>query len=77
MSALTKAWAAMREASEIANEICGCSDRDQHRRDVKLIEADRKAAALAERARIVAWLREQDGYDDVRANCIEAREHLK
>jgi hypothetical protein len=32
-----------------------------------------------ERAKIVAWLREQNGhgYDDVRANCIEAGEHLK
>lgn len=32
---------------------------------------------LAERAKIVAWLREQDGhgYDDMRANCIEAGEH--
>lgn len=30
-------------------------------------------------AKIVKWLREQDGhgYDDVRANCIEAGEYLK
>jgi hypothetical protein len=36
-------------------------------------------AAAEERAKIVAWLRNQDGhgYDDVRANCIEAGEHLK
>ena len=34
---------------------------------------------LAERAAIVAWLRGQDGhgYDDMRAECIEAGEHLK
>lgn len=43
---------------------------------------ERKALAEKERetvAKIVAWLREQDGhgYDDVRANCIEAGEHLK
>ena len=33
---------------------------------------------LVERAAIVAWLRKQDGhgYDDMRANCIEAGEHL-
>lgn len=36
-------------------------------------------AAAEERAKIVAWLRNQDGhgYDDMRANCIEAKEHLK
>jgi hypothetical protein len=34
---------------------------------------------LEERAKIVAWLREQDGhgYDAMRADCIEAGEHLK
>lgn len=34
---------------------------------------------LAEREAVVKWLREQDGhgYDDMRANCIEAGEHLK
>lgn len=34
---------------------------------------------LEERAKIVAWLREQDGhgYDAMRAECIEAGEHLK
>lgn len=34
---------------------------------------------LAERAKIVAWLRGQDGhgYDTMRAECIEAGEHLK
>ena len=34
---------------------------------------------MEERAAIVAWLREQDGhgYDTVRADCIEAGEHLK
>ena len=32
-----------------------------------------------ERTKIVAWLREQDGhgYDAMRADCIEAGEHLK
>jgi hypothetical protein len=32
-----------------------------------------------ERDKIVAWLRNQDGhgYDDMRANLIEAGEHLK
>jgi hypothetical protein len=39
----------------------------------------REAAYLEERAKIVAWLRAQDGhgYDDMRANCIEAGDHLK
>lgn len=34
---------------------------------------------LEERAKIVAWLRGQDGhgYDAMRAECIEAGEHLK
>ena len=34
---------------------------------------------LEERAKITAWLREQDGhgYDDIRANLIEGGEHLK
>lgn len=42
-------------------------------REIKL-----RRAAEAERDRIVAWLREQDGhgYDDMRANSIEAGEHL-
>lgn len=45
-------------------------------------EAIAKAFArhrLAERAKIVGWLREQDGhgYDTMRADCIEAGEHLK
>ena len=33
---------------------------------------------MEERGKIVRWLREQDGhgYDDMRANCIEAGEHL-
>jgi hypothetical protein len=33
----------------------------------------------AERAKIVAWLREQDGhgYDDMRADAIENGEHLR
>lgn len=38
----------------------------------------REQAAADERARIVAWLRDQDGYgyDDMRAELIEAGEHL-
>lgn len=57
----------------------------------EITEADRDAAAqydvveafarhrLTERAKIVAWLRGQDGhgYDAMRAECIEAGEHLK
>lgn len=37
-----------------------------------------ETAGKAERDRIVAWLREQDGhgYDDMRADAIEAGEHL-
>lgn len=36
-----------------------------------------RAGQEDERKAIVAWLREQDGhgYDDMRANCIEAGEH--
>lgn len=43
----------MRPASEIADQICGCATREQHNRDVALIEADR-AALVAE---IVAYFR--------------------
>lgn len=34
---------------------------------------------MEERAKIVAWLRDQDGhgYDAMRADCIEAGEHMK
>jgi hypothetical protein len=41
-----------------------------------IIKADRAAVEAATIAKVVAWLREQDGhgYDDVRANCIEAGE---
>lgn len=37
-----------------------------------------ETAVKEERNRIVAWLREQDGhgYDDMRADAIEAGEHL-
>lgn len=49
---------------------------------VKLARAfarHREHAAADERARIVAWLRQQDGhgYDDMRVELIEAGEHLK
>ena len=44
-----------------------------------VIEADREAVRSEVVREIVAWLREQDGhgYDDMRANCIEAGEYLK
>lgn len=32
----------MRPASEIADEICGCANREQHRRDIALIHRDRE-----------------------------------
>lgn len=43
------------------------------------IERAYTAGQENERAKIVAWLRDQDGhgYDDMRANLIEAGEHLK
>lgn len=46
---------------------------------IEALTAEVEQARLAERAAIVAWLRDQGGYgyDDVRANCIEAGEHLK
>lgn len=39
----------LRPAYEIASEICGCANREQHRRDIALIEADRAAVAHAAR----------------------------
>jgi hypothetical protein len=43
------------------------------------IDMAQEAIRRDEREKIVNWLRDQDGhgYDDVRANCIEAGEHLK
>jgi len=32
------------QADELADAICGCANREQHRRDVALIEAYREAA---------------------------------
>lgn len=42
------------------------------------LKKDAASIAADERAKIVAWLRDQDGYgfDDMRANLIEAGEHL-
>lgn len=57
----------VRPASEIANEICGCSTKDQHRRDIALIKADRQQAVAAEVAQIVAGLKSENGQCDCSA----------
>ena len=72
----------IREAAEtkaelLANEICGCANREQHRRDVKLI-INALLVARAEQAREDAkWLRSegQPGYAmqlDCDADALEA-----
>lgn len=68
-------------AFALSVQICGCADARQRDGDVKQLLAYAKAAEQrgreAERAEIVAWLRDQDGhgYDDMRADAIEARQH--
>lgn len=71
----------MTDASDLAFEICGCANREQHKRDIALIEKDREQARMEERAAIVAYLRIKRGAmqhiaDDL-ASAIEAGEHLK
>ena len=60
----------------VAEYIAGDRARDL---DYQVVAYHREWSVLAERAKIVAWLREQDGhgYDAMRAECIEAGEHLK
>ena len=72
----------MREAIDIAREICGCGYWGCRENNIRIIEADRKQACLEERAKIVAWLRCQNrlaslNLEQVLANDIEAGEHLK
>lgn len=63
----------MRPASEIANQICGCSNRDQHQRDIALIEADRKQVREEVVREVCEWIRVQDEFSDLAcrlaANC--------
>ncbi len=53
----------MREAERerigrLANEICGCSTLEQHRRDIALIEAEIDRRVAEERAKLLERLRE-------------------
>lgn len=63
---------------EAARPFMGDAVHYGHLDDHMLIQAF-TAHRIAAEQRIVAWLREQDGYgyDDMRADCIEAGEHLK
>jgi hypothetical protein len=65
----------MREAIDVAKEICGCGHWGCRESNIRIIEADRKQARLEERAKIVARLRVW--FIDTAANAIEAGEHLK
>ena len=42
----------------LANEICGCSTLEQHRRDIALIEAEIDRRVAEEKARLLERLRE-------------------
>ena len=53
----------MREAERerigrLANEICGCSTLEQHRRDIALIEAEIDRRVAEERAKLLERLRD-------------------
>ena len=71
------------EAENLAKAICGCSDMSQHRVDTKLLIEYAKAAALAEREQVVAWLRKVDwcseskDHADAFADAIERGEHTE
>ena len=57
------------QAEDLADAICGCSNRDQHRRDVALIEAFREAAVAELQAEVeqlreaLEYYAENDHYD--------------
>ena len=69
----------MKEAYILSLEICGCADTAERWESAAMIEADRKEAAMNERARIVAWLRKPMDHrcQFTAADAIEAGEHLK
>ena len=77
---MSKSW---HEAENLAKAICGCSDMSQHRVDTKLLLEYSEAAALSERALVVAWLRKVDwcseskDYADAFADAIERGEHTE
>ena len=76
------------QAEVLADQICGCANREQHRRDVALLNEafapHRELGAREERARVVEWLRQDDagrglvGYRECWnvAAMIERGEHL-
>ena len=69
----------LRPAALVAHEVCEEMEEYGPTFAERVIKADREAVRSEVVREIVAWLREQDGhgYDDVRANCIEAGEYLK
>jgi len=79
-------WRTNEGRSKVAIEMCDHDAlnncwRFKARASLPIIHRERLAAEQrgreAERAEIVAWLRDQDGhgYDDMRADAIEARQH--
>lgn len=46
----------LRDAEEVATEICGCAYANQRKRDIAVIEADREAVRQQTVEQIVAWL---------------------
>ena len=69
----------LRPAALVAHEVCEEMEEYGPTFAERVIKADREAVRSEVVREIVAWLREQDGhgYDDMRANCIEAGEYLK
>lgn len=51
----------MRPASEVADQICGCAGRDQHQRDIALIETDRKQVREEVVREVAEWLNAVSG----------------
>ena len=65
----------MREAERerigrLANEICGCSTLEQHRRDIALIEAEIDRRVAEERAKLLERF-DEDALEEIISNSLE------
>lgn len=65
----------MREAERerigrLANEICGCSTLEQHRRDIALIEAEIDRRVAEERAKLLERF-DEDALEEIISDSLE------
>lgn len=54
----------------LANEICGCSTLEQHRRDIALIEAEIDRRVAEERAKLLERF-DEDALEEIISNSLE------